>query len=177
MKKYFISLPFSNSQKELVLIDEKNLIFNEKQYIFEYIRIYDNVFVFRINNQNYTVAVENTEEEEQVKNTNFVVEINGMSYNVKCQSEMDILVENFSKSKGTERVKTDIVAPMPGSIVKVGVQEGQLVKKGQVLVVLEAMKMENELKAPIDCMVKKVFVEEKQAVEKNQLLIKLEPLQ
>lgn len=176
MKKYFITLPFSNLQKELALIDEKNITFNEKQYSFEYTQLQNNVFVFRIDNQNYTVTIENNEEEEEVKNTNFVVEINGITYKVKCQSEMDVLVENFSKSKGTERVKTDIIAPMPGSIVKIGVQEGQSVQKGQVLIVLEAMKMENELKAPVDCTVKKVFVEEKKAVEKNQLLIKLEPL-
>lgn len=177
MKKYFISLPFSNSQKELTFIDEKNIIFDSKQYVFEYTRIYNNIFVFRINNQNYTVTVDTKGEEEPVKNTNFVVEIKGVSYNVKCQSEMDVLVEKFSKSKQIEKIKTDILAPMPGSIVKIGVQEGQFVKKGQVLIVLEAMKMENELKAPIDCTVKKIFVDEKNAVEKNQLLIKLEPLQ
>jgi biotin carboxyl carrier protein len=177
MKKYFISIPPSNSPKELVLKDENTLIFNEKQYVFEFIKVYDNVYVFRINNRNFTVSVEKNEEENEVKNTNFVVELNGIDYNVKCQNEMDILVENFSKSKGSGKIKTDIVAPMPGSIVKIGVQEGQFVKRGQVLIVLEAMKMENELKAPMDCTVKKIFVEEKKAVEKNQLLLKLEPLQ
>lgn len=178
MKKYFITSPFSDLQKELILVDEKTMVFNGKQYVFEYTRIRNNVFALRVNNQNYNITIENNEDgESSVQDTNFIVEIDATNYNVVCKSEMDVLVEAFSKSKGSEKIKTDVTAPMPGSIVKINVQEGQSVKKGYVLVVLEAMKMENELKAPIDCTVKKVLVEEKKAVEKNQLLIKLEPLQ
>jgi biotin carboxyl carrier protein len=65
---------------------------------------------------------------------------------------------------------------MPGSIVKINVEEGQIVKKGDVLLVLEAMKMENEIKVMVDCKITKILVEEKKSVEKGQLLMKLEPI-
>lgn len=56
-----------------------------------------------------------------------------------------------------EGAKT-VTAPMPGNILKVNVQNGQAVKKGDVLVILEAMKMENEIMAPCDCTVASVNV-------------------
>jgi biotin carboxyl carrier protein len=65
----------------------------------------------------------------------------------------------------------DIKAPMPGMVLNILVGEGQQVKKGDSLLVLEAMKMENVLKSPTDGMIKKVVAIKGTAVEKNQLLI------
>jgi biotin carboxyl carrier protein len=67
-----------------------------------------------------------------------------------------------------------LLAPMPGLVLKVEVEVGQAVKAGQGLVIVEAMKMENELKAPADGVVAKVLVEERQTVEKGATLIVLE---
>jgi biotin carboxyl carrier protein len=64
-----------------------------------------------------------------------------------------------------------IKAPMPGLLVAVPVTEGQIVKRGDVLVVLESMKMENELKAPRDGSVSAVRVQARQSVEQNQTLV------
>jgi biotin carboxyl carrier protein len=60
---------------------------------------------------------------------------------------------------------------MPGLIVDVGVEVGQDVKKGDKLLVLNAMKMENIIKAPADGKVRQVLVNNGQNVEKNQVLI------
>jgi biotin carboxyl carrier protein len=68
-------------------------------------------------------------------------------------------------------------APMPGMVVKVEVEEGQPVMAGQGLVIVEAMKMENELKSPGDVRVKKILVAAGEAVEKDQVLIELDPLE
>ena len=64
---------------------------------------------------------------------------------------------------------------MPGLVVKVEVAEGDQVVNGQALVVVEAMKMENELRADIEGRVKRVRVGPGQTVEKNQVLIEFEP--
>jgi biotin carboxyl carrier protein len=69
-----------------------------------------------------------------------------------------------------------IVAPMPGMVVRIDVEEGDVVTAGQGIVIVEAMKMENELTAQADARVTRVVVEEGQAVEKGQLLIDLEAL-
>lgn len=66
-------------------------------------------------------------------------------------------------------------APMPGMVVRVTVEPGQTVAAGTGMVVLEAMKMENELRAPGPATVKAVKVQPGQAVEKGQVLVELEP--
>jgi biotin carboxyl carrier protein len=65
----------------------------------------------------------------------------------------------------------EIKAPMPGLILDLKVAPGDLVKKGDVVLILEAMKMENSIKSPGDGIVKAVNVSLKQSVEKNQVLI------
>jgi biotin carboxyl carrier protein len=65
----------------------------------------------------------------------------------------------------------EIKAPMPGLILDLKVAPGDPVKKGDVLLILEAMKMENSIKSPGDGVVKEVKVSLKQSVEKNQVLI------
>ena len=73
-----------------------------------------------------------------------------------------------------EAVNTDIKAPMPGKVLSVVVTEGDEVKKGDAILILEAMKMENVLKAEGDCIIKKVLVNKEESVEKNQVLIELD---
>ena len=70
---------------------------------------------------------------------------------------------------GGEPVK----APMPGNILKVNVTAGQAVKEGDVLVVLEAMKMENEILAPKACTVKQVLVSKGATVDTGATLVVL----
>nr|WP_306414357.1 biotin/lipoyl-containing protein [Corallococcus exiguus] len=67
-----------------------------------------------------------------------------------------------------------ILAPMPGKVVKVLVAVGEEVKEGQGLVVVEAMKMENELKSPKAGKVTEVFAKEGTAVENNAKLVVVE---
>lgn len=66
-----------------------------------------------------------------------------------------------------------ITAPMPGNILKVNVTPGQAVKEGDVLVVLEAMKMENEILAPKACTVKQVLVSKGSTVDTGATLVVL----
>ena len=65
----------------------------------------------------------------------------------------------------------EVKAPMPGLVLSIKVSENQEVKKGDAILILEAMKMENVIKSPIDGVIKQIVVSEKQAVDKNQALI------
>ena len=63
-----------------------------------------------------------------------------------------------------------VVSPMPGTILKVNVSQGQAVKAGDVLLVLEAMKMENDIVAPVDGTVKQLLVSKGSTVDTDQVL-------
>ncbi len=67
-----------------------------------------------------------------------------------------------------------VTAPMSGVVLKVNAKPGDSVKDAQSLIVIEAMKMENEILAPRDCNVKEIFVKEGQQVEMDQLLLTVE---
>jgi biotin carboxyl carrier protein len=69
----------------------------------------------------------------------------------------------------------EISTPMPGIIVRISIEPGDVVAAGQVLLVVEAMKMENEYKCPIDGVVRAVHVAVGQAVEAHTLLVTVEP--
>ena len=70
-----------------------------------------------------------------------------------------------------QTVAKDLKAPMPGLVLKVLVKPGDVVKKNDAVLILEAMKMENVIKAPGDAVVSAVHVQERVAVEKGQLLL------
>lgn len=78
-------------------------------------------------------------------------------------------VEEAPLSSGGETIS----APMPGNILNVPVNTGDLVKKGQVLVILEAMKMENEIVAPVDGRVASVSVAKGQTVNAGDVLVQI----
>ena len=68
----------------------------------------------------------------------------------------------------------EVRAPIPGLVSSIAVVPGQSVQKGEILLVLEAMKMENDIDSPSTGCIKEVFVSQGQSVEKNCLLIQLE---
>lgn len=173
MKKYFVNI--NNSEKPLeVELDAQVAAFGENDKAeYQYKFINDELLLLRVNNKNFLFKSEEKIEGE-IKNTEFVLEYNSKYYNLICKNELELLTEKFSKSRGGAKIKNELVSPMPGAIVKINVKEGDEVKKGQVLIVLEAMKMENELKAVADCKIQKIFIDEKMSVDKNHLLIKFE---
>ena len=174
MKKYVTKFPKHKISNDVEVIDNNRFSFNGKEYEYEHRFISDNIMVLRINNDNYVVKVDNdTENDNWNLGTAFNIDINSDNYKIICKSELDLLSEKFSNNKADSKFKNTISSPMPGAIVKMNVKPEQCIKKGDVLLVLEAMKMENEIKAAKDCVVKEVLVKEKTSVEKGQVLIKL----
>lgn len=107
-------------------------------------------------------------------NKKYDVKVNGKTYGVEIFNELDLLIEAMGLSLGASHVVNDIKAPMPGLILDVIIKEGDEVKEGDYLLVLEAMKMENTLTAPRDGVVKSISVKTGETVDKNQLLIEME---
>ena len=103
-----------------------------------------------------------------------VIETDGNKYEVQIEDEYDLLVKKMGLSVGGDRAMTNIKAPMPGLILDILVEPGQSVEKGDQILILEAMKMENVLKAEGVGIIKSIEVKQGEAVEKGQILIETE---
>ena len=109
-----------------------------------------------------------------------VVELRDGNHSVLIDSEMyqvnvtDERTQRLAESMGTANDPTGevvIKSPMPGLIVDVPVNAGDAVSKGQTVVILESMKMENELKAPRDGTINRIEVKKGDSVEQNKVLV------
>ncbi len=120
-----------------------------------------------LNDRSYNILLVKADYAEK----KLVVKVNGKKYTLDVKDKYDELLHNLGLDNIAAKKINDVKAPMPGMVLNILVAEGQQVKKGDSLLVLEAMKMENVLKSPTDGTIKKVVAIKGTAVEKNQLLI------
>ncbi len=99
------------------------------------------------------------------------IKVNANTYTIAAKDQFDVLLDKLGLSSLNNTRISEIKAPMPGMVLKVFAIEGQDVKKGDNLFVLEAMKMENIIKAPADVVIKKIKIKAGEKVEKGQILI------
>jgi len=100
--------------------------------------------------------------------------INGNKYDLKIEDDYDLLVKKMGLSTGGKQKMKNVKAPMPGLILDILIEPGQSISKGDQLLILEAMKMENVLKAEGDGIIKSVEAIKGAAVDKGQILIEME---
>ncbi len=108
------------------------------------------------------------------ENKSITILYNGKKFNFKIVEPLDELLKSMGLESAFVSKISELKAPMPGLVIDVLVDAGQEIKKGDKLVVLEAMKMENILKSPVDGKIKTISINKGQAVDKNQLLISFE---
>ena len=104
-------------------------------------------------------------------NKTCVIQVNTNKYNLKIEDRFDLLLQELGISHSNAVKVQDLKAPMPGMVLKVFINEGAKVNKGDNLLILEAMKMENIIKAPADLTVKLLKIKSGDKVEKNQIMI------
>ena len=123
-----------------------HIIFNHKSYNLE------------------VVSVDRIEKRVQVM-------VNGKPFEFQLKDRFDDLLEELGMDLQSGQGESQVKAPMPGLVLNVLVENGQSVSKGDPLLILEAMKMENVIKATSDATVAEVKVSTGKAVEKNEVLI------
>ncbi len=105
---------------------------------------------------------------------NMVVHIGFNKFEVSVLDEREKMLSEFAKSHSSKTKLSELKAPMPGLVVKILVKAGDEFKRGEGLIIIEAMKMENELKAVDDGRVKEIKVSSGDAVDKGTMLMKFE---
>src|ERR1035437_4052004 len=134
-----------------------------KDIAFDLIAINPTTFHVLKDNKSYNLEIVN----HNIAEKSFQIKVNNTLYNLTVKDKYDELLHKLGLDKVMVSKVSNIKAPMPGLVLTILVEEGQEVKKGDTLIVLEAMKMENSLKSPTDGKVKKVCVKKGLAVEKG----------
>jgi biotin carboxyl carrier protein len=104
----------------------------------------------------------------------FVIKVNGNTFQLHIADRFERLIKSMGLSVGGGQKMNLIKAPMPGMVLDILVSVGQQLQKGDPLIILEAMKMENMIKSASEATVKRIYVNKGQAVDKGTLLIDFE---
>jgi biotin carboxyl carrier protein len=142
---------------------------NEAQSL-DIVAVDKNAFHILKNNKAYSVEVISRDK----KTKTYVFNINGTRYSAKVSDKYDRLIDQLGMKVKNTHTGGNIKAPMPGLVLEVSIEVGQSIVKGDKVLILEAMKMENVIKAPGDGIAKAIHISKGVAVEKGQLLIEVE---
>jgi biotin carboxyl carrier protein len=154
-----------NKEFEIEVIDERHVRIGDRllQVDFETVSGQP-VFSLILNGKSYESFIYQNDEDWEVL-------IRGRQYQVKIEDEREKRLKAAAGAGVAEGGEFHLKAPMPGLVVAVLINEGQEVKKGQVMLILESMKMQNELKAPRDGTMGRVRVKPGESVEQKQTLL------
>lgn len=126
-----------------------------------------NMYQFIYEGKVYLAEVSKTED-------SYTVKMADRSFDVAVVDEKTMMIEKLGIKTTEKKASGEVKSPMPGLVVKISVAVGDTVAVGQGILVLEAMKMQNEIKSAVAGVVKEIKVSERQPVEKNQMLLKIE---
>ncbi len=169
-------------------INTVEVTFDDKVYNIMFEKNDDGVYEFDIEGNKYKCTIEYVEKGEidfsidektfQAKilkgEENFTkVNINGEDFQMFRNDLLDTELTSHSADEAVD-VNKHIVSPIPGKVFKIKVKEGESIRKGDVVMVIDAMKMENNITAKRDAVVKKIHVKLNDMVEVNSVLVELE---
>lgn len=143
---------------------------NSARMIVDTCQIDEDTFHLLHKNKSYRVKIV----EINRVNKTCIIKVNANKYSLAIEDQFDILLRELGFDNLNALKVADLKAPMPGLVLKISCTEGAQVKKGDNLLVLEAMKMENSIKAPADLKIKSLKVKPNDTVEKNQVMIVFE---
>jgi len=160
--KYITTI--SNRTYEIEILPDGRVLLNGQPRDVDFLSLDASLYSIITNNRSLEALIEEHAGEYQVL-------IGGRRYEGQVLDERDQLLRARAGGQVDQTGEVSIKAPMPGLIVAVPVEEGQAVKAGQTVVILESMKMQNELKAPRDGTVQRISVAPGQSVEQKKVLV------
>ena len=167
MSEFIITI--ENIKKKVNILDENRASIDGKLLDYELLNLNCNKYLLRIDNIFYEIS------SEKIDNGTYSLLVNGKQVRANAKTELEERVTKLIESaKITSNLHLEIKAPMPGMILKIKKHEGNKIEAGESVLILEAMKMENDLKTPASGTIKKLFVKEGSTVEKGEILFSME---
>ncbi len=150
------------------VLDERHVSVNDKIYLVDFESVSGQpVYSLIVDGRSHEGYVQEVDNDWQVL-------LRGRLYSIKVEDEREKRLRAAAGGGVAETGEYHLKAPMPGLVVAISVEEGQEVKKGQVLLILESMKMQNELKAPRDGVINRIKIKAGESVEQKQAMLSIQ---
>lgn len=162
----------NNTNTYSIQLEEENVRVNENLIPLDLQEYSNNFITVLLGNRSYSaevIAIDLKEKEAEIK-------IHGKHYHITLKDEKAALLKSLGIELNQAQSVSSLKAPMPGLVLDIQIKVGDKVNKGDCLLVLEAMKMENLIKSPLDTTIKSIEINQGDKVEKNQVLIQFEHL-
>lgn len=156
-----------NTQPVTIEFEASQPVLNGEPFEWDVVKLTDRTFHILHKNQSYNAEVL----EVDPKTKTVSLKINDHVHQVQLKDRFDVLLEKMGMGNTASTKINELKAPMPGLIVGINVQPDDVVSKGDSLLILEAMKMENVLKAVGEGTIKTIRVAQGDRVEKGQVLV------
>lgn len=150
-----------------ISFDKNQTYLDGEDFLWDLIEVKKNYFHILKDNCSYRAEVLEVNTETKVVS----IMINRQKFSVQLQDRFDLLLDRLGMGQTASARINDIKAPMPGLIHEIQIREGDTVKKGDPIMILEAMKMENVIKSPGEGVIKNIRIKKGDSVEKGQVLI------
>ena len=165
MADYIVSI--NEKKNSLKILSHDKVELNGNNHEVELSQLSKYTYLLKVDKNIYHVT------SEKLNSQNYSFTINGSTYNTTVRTNLEekanVYLQNKAKESGTEIIKS----PMPGLIVKILKQVGDNVEVGDPIILLEAMKMENEIRASASGIIKSISTKENASVEKGQALLEI----
>lgn len=165
-----LQVTVNNKEAYSVEKNDNEWLINDNKAQFDVHPLPNGLISILYNGKSYTAIVNKVDR----KAKELTLSINGQNHTITVKEPIDQLLASMGLDMAAMKKAEPVKAPMPGMILKVLVEPGQQVTKGDGLLILEAMKMENVIKATGPATVKSVKAIERTAVEKGAVLIEME---
>ena len=166
MSEYVITI--NGNKKQVNIINEKEAILDGKSVEYELQFLNNQTYLLRIDNIFYEISSEKIDDEK------YSLLVKGKKIETTVRSQLqERATMLIDEAKSSSNHQLEIKAPMPGMILKIKKNSGDEIQQGDSILILEAMKMENDLRAPASGMIKEIFVSEGNAVEKGDKLFSI----
>jgi biotin carboxyl carrier protein len=158
-----------NSRKKNVGLSGSSTIYvDDKEYNQELYHLSGNTYLLKLDNKIYEISA------DQIDHERFIITIDGKNFETLVRTSLQEKAVKLIESRTLAQHKLEVKAPMPGLVLKIKKQAGDEVMQGDSVLILEAMKMENDLRAHVSGKIKIIYVKEGMAVEKGYSLFTIE---
>ncbi|MCA0388438.1 MAG: acetyl-CoA carboxylase biotin carboxyl carrier protein subunit [Bacteroidetes bacterium] len=162
MPDYFVDV--NKKEKSVRFTGPGTIVIDNKQYEYRLEEINDNYYLLRLDNRVFRVNRVSGE------NNNLLILIEGRYFETEIRTNLEQKAHQVLSNVKQKNHHSLIKSPMPGMVLKLKKNAGDEVAQGESIMILEAMKMENDIKSPFSGFIKEIYVSEHSAVEKGAKL-------